>query len=180
MERRLQRSIQCVIGLVSLLACGDDKDDDKTGSGVAGSKSVADTTTEDVRELCRWMQAKVGDLDISDEQDCTADAIDDGADRDACEEAVQACLDEPAEEPSGDDSASQCDELEKPAFPEGCSEVTVKDYESCVVSLKQALESYINGLSCADDAGKQIEIPRVAACEKLRGSCPDILPPPAR
>lgn len=179
MERRLQRTIQSVICLASLLACGGD--DDKTGSGVAGSKSVTDTTTEDVRQLCRWMQAQVGELDISDEQDCTADAIDDGADVDECKDAVQACLDEPVEKPSGDDdAASQCDEIEKPDFPEGCAEVTVKDYESCVTSLKAALESYINGLSCDDDAGKALQIPRVMACEKLRGKCPDILPPPAR
>jgi predicted RNase H-like HicB family nuclease len=148
-------------------------------SGVAGDKSVAETSTEDVRQLCRWMQEVVGDLEISDEQDCTADVIDDGASASECEELVEACLEEPAPEPASD-AAAQCDAIEKPAFPEGCSQITVKDYESCVTSLKSAIESYINGLTCADDAGQDIVVPRVAACEKLREHCPQILPPPAR
>ena len=165
-------------------ACDDEgggkkQDGGGSRSGVAGEKSVADTTTEDVRQLCRWMQQSVSDLDISDEQDCTADVLDDGADAAECEELVQTCLEDPDSEPAGDATA-QCDTLEKPAFPAGCSEVTVRDYESCVTSLKSAIEGYINGLSCAENAGDKITVPKVAACEKLREHCPAILPPPAR
>ena len=183
MQHRFHRTIRatvCLLPLLGISACGGgDEGGSASRSGVDGKKSVADTTTEDVRKLCRWMQQEVGDLNISDEKDCTADVIDDGADAAECEELVQACLDEPASEPAGD-AEGQCDSIEKPDFPAGCGEITVRDYENCVSGLKSAIESYINGLSCAENAGDKITIPMVAACEKLRDDCPEILPPPAR
>lgn len=150
-----------------------------SGSGVDGEKSVAEVSEADVRTLCRWMQKQIGDVDISDEQTCTADSVGTSTSSADCEAKVQSCLAKPSAEPSND-PAEQCDTLEKPTFPAGCSEVTVSDYETCLGDLKAKMEEYINGLSCAENAGQQVKLPSVPSCEKLRMHCPPIVPPPIR
>lgn len=191
MQQPRLRTIRQTVGLFTLLlatACGGDggggSEEGGGGSasgnsGVAGSKSVADTTTEDVQKLCRWMATTIGEVDISDEQSCVADALDDGVSKDDCASEVAACAEERSMRPDSEPDTADCDSAEKPDFGPNCAKVTVKDFETCVSSLKNAFESYINSLSCAENAGQELSIPRIAACDKIYENCPEIpLPRP--
>jgi len=191
MQQRAMRTIRwvtCLFGLALAGACDDDSGDANTGgagpspsngSGVSGSKSVAETTTDDVRKLCVWMATTIGDVDISDEQKCVADALDEGINAADCATEVDSCVEERSSKPEPQPNTEDCDSLEKPEFGASCSKVTVKDFETCVGSLKTSFERYVNGLSCAENAGDRLAIPSVAACQKIYEDCPEIpLPRP--
>src|SRR4051794_39153158 len=74
------------MGLTLVGGCGGDDDGQAGSSGVSGSKSLLELTREEAIQLCKFSEKLYKDSLGTEEQYCTAEALDGADSADSCEE----------------------------------------------------------------------------------------------
>jgi hypothetical protein len=173
--------------LSSVAACGGD--DDSGGASLPGSVSrdeqLEDLDEDQVVDLCETLEDQLSD--VVSERDairlsCTLTAYTSslGAagelDEEACEEAVEECVDDGGiGEPT---TTSECDADELITSAEGC-ELTAGELVDCLNANARQVAAAVDAITCstlADDRGAIDDaFGDVAQCMDLERECPEVL-----
>jgi hypothetical protein len=163
-----------VLGCCLMASCGDD---DGGSSGVSGGKLLTDLSDDDNQKLCEYYEKLYKDSLGSEEQYCTAYALDDAWDEEECEDYKSECLEEGYYE-SDQIEDWGCDTRGLIEFEtdDECT-ATVAEVEACLkedVSRGRELTKY----TCEDaerlsEEGEDDEGDTAGpACEKVFTKCP--------
>jgi hypothetical protein len=179
----------CCASLVlsSIAACGDD--DDGGGASLPGSVSrdeqLEDLDEDQVVDLCETLDDQLSD--VVSERDairlsCILTAYTSslgGAgelDEEACEDAVEECVDEGGiGEPT---TTSECDADELVSSAEGC-ELTAGELVDCLNANARQVAAAVDAINCSTLADDPDAIDdafgAVAECRELERECPEVL-----
>lgn len=185
MEMRLQKNIrlQVTLGLVGLCglsmaalgACGDGGGDgaQPASSSVAGSKQLLELTTEEAVKICKFAeQVYKGSLG-SEDQYCTASALDGAESATQCQGYRDQCKDE------GDyqndktedwecETAKVDDLVDSDA---GDCSGTVAEAEACLKADAKHAQDFASQSSCDDADGSDVD-ETTPECDALLAKCP--------
>jgi len=152
--------------LLSMTAgCGDDGG----GSGVSGSKKLEDLSSSEITTLCRGAQAKFNRLsEAFTVVSCTQFAYGE----DTCEADAKQCIDDPSPDDTleGEFTCTNTDN----EFKEGCPELTVKEFETCLEALTKAIETFADKFTCEAEITDLEEPTTPKSCTDLGNRCPTL------
>lgn len=151
------RRLTVLVLALGLTACGGGGGS-KT-SGVSGSKPLANVSESEIAKLCDWAENKT--YQPSEQEFCTAIAVENSDDSEECKEIVSECV---ADSP---ELSGRCG-LDADAVA-GCG-ATVSQFEKCVREAASQNRQYFRSASCSDLSFE--EGPSSDACDALLSKCP--------
>ena len=179
------RGVRVGFGLVALVAvaCGGSDDDggsgsgsNTLGSGVDGSKKVADLSAAEAQQFCDAYGAKseaVFDSDSVKRGGCTLFGFLGAQDVASCESNVTECLKSADQTPVEATTTCETD----PAKRAGC-DATVAELDACFADTLPLMKQFYDSITCKNLLGgssSSFSTPATpASCTKLQTRCPQM------
>lgn len=171
---RLWRGRVCALIVALAAACGGDDDDG--GSGVDADKTLLEATDEEIVEMCEWYVGQLETEDIVDFE-CHLIALQLSSSADGCTQVFDECF--AAATDDGDAVRPTCvapEELQ--AMPACAAEVSVGEYESCIVAFAEQFAGAAEAATCdatVEELLDSVDFLNLPECAALEEACPELL-----
>jgi hypothetical protein len=162
-----------LVGMLALAGCGGDDDGSGDTSGVDSSSTLDELTAAEANDFCEWSAGLIDTQAIVDFTCYVAAIVASQQSEDVvCEDFAADCIDQT--EPPSDAIECQVDA----DLPDCASEVTVGEFEDCLIAFVDQLVDIIDDVSCdtaLEDLPEDIgDVALPAACMSIQEVCPDL------